>query len=114
MEFLIKNKKTVIPHPPYSPDLAPCDFSLFPQLKTYHFDTTEVIKAESQVVLNILTEHNFQDTFKSWQKCFKWCVICVEGATLKVMVASRPKVFDQMETPLLEIMEECGINSKPQ
>ena len=30
-------------HPPYSPDLAPCDFYLFPKLKEYiygrHFDT---------------------------------------------------------------------------
>jgi hypothetical protein len=24
---------TVCPHPPYSPDLAPCDFWLFPKLK---------------------------------------------------------------------------------
>jgi hypothetical protein len=24
----------VLPHPPYSPDLAPCDFFLFPRLKT--------------------------------------------------------------------------------
>ncbi|GFW45844.1 mariner Mos1 transposase [Trichonephila clavipes] len=23
----------ILPHPPYSPDLAPCDFWLFPQLK---------------------------------------------------------------------------------
>jgi len=32
-QFLAKNNMTVIPHPPYSPDLAPCDFSLFPKLK---------------------------------------------------------------------------------
>jgi hypothetical protein len=24
----------VVPHPPYSPDLAPCDFFLFPRLKS--------------------------------------------------------------------------------
>jgi hypothetical protein len=23
-----------VPHPPYFPDLAPCDFALFPKLKT--------------------------------------------------------------------------------
>lgn len=32
-EFLATNKMTVIPHPPYSSHLAPCDFFLFPQLK---------------------------------------------------------------------------------
>ena len=32
-QFLAKNNMTVIPHPLYSPDLAPCDFFLFPNLK---------------------------------------------------------------------------------
>ena len=32
-EFLEENKVTVLPHPPYSPDLAPCDFFLFPKIK---------------------------------------------------------------------------------
>jgi predicted helicase len=42
---------------------------LFPQLKINlkgcHLDTTEVIAAESQVILNTLTEHNFRDAFKN-------------------------------------------------
>ena len=33
--FLKKEKVTVLPHPPYSPDLAPCDFILFPKLKAF-------------------------------------------------------------------------------
>lgn len=33
MDFLAKQKIEVIPHPPYSPDLAPCDFFLYPTLK---------------------------------------------------------------------------------
>jgi len=31
--FLTDNNMTVVPHPLYSPDLAPCDFFLFPKLK---------------------------------------------------------------------------------
>ena len=31
--FLTKHNVTVLPHPPYSPDLSPCDFFLFPRLK---------------------------------------------------------------------------------
>jgi hypothetical protein len=58
----------LLTHPPYSPDLAPCYSSLFPQLKIKlkgcHFYIIEVIEAESQAVLNTLTEHNFQDAFK--------------------------------------------------
>jgi hypothetical protein len=43
-------------NPPYSPDLAPCDFFLFPKiklkLKGCRFDTIEEIQAESQIVFN--------------------------------------------------------------
>ncbi|UYV62235.1 hypothetical protein LAZ67_1008329 [Cordylochernes scorpioides] len=31
--FLAKNNTLMMPQPPYSPDLAPCDFFLFPKLK---------------------------------------------------------------------------------
>jgi hypothetical protein len=33
-EFVTNNNMVIVPHPPYSPDLAPCDFALFPKLKT--------------------------------------------------------------------------------
>ena len=32
-EFLTKNNVTTVPHPAYSPDLAPCDFYVFPKMK---------------------------------------------------------------------------------
>jgi len=54
-QFLAANKIPLIPHPPYSPDLAPCDFFLFPKmklkLKGRWFDTIEYIQAETQKVL---------------------------------------------------------------
>jgi hypothetical protein len=54
---------TVIPHTPYLPDLAPCDFLLFPKmklnLKRRRFDNNEEIQAESQRVLDTLTEKDF-------------------------------------------------------
>jgi hypothetical protein len=43
------------------------------KLKGRHLHTTEMIKAESHVVLNILTEHDFQDAFKKLQKCSEQC-----------------------------------------
>jgi hypothetical protein len=76
---------TIIPHLPY--------FSLFPRLKIklkgLHFDTIEVIEAESQAALNTLTEHDFQDAFKEWQgkDACVW-----KGTTLRVMVPNRLKV----------------------
>jgi hypothetical protein len=57
-----QNNMTIIPHPPY--------FSLFPRLKMKlkgrHFGTLELIEAELQAVLNILTEHDSQIAFKKW------------------------------------------------
>jgi hypothetical protein len=62
----------VIPHPPYSLDLAPCDFFLFPKmklkLKGLRFDTTEEIQAESQRVLDTLREKDFQEAFQKWRR----------------------------------------------
>jgi histone-lysine N-methyltransferase SETMAR len=55
LQLLTSTKTTVIPHSPYSPDLAPCDFSLFPKmklkLKGRYFESTEEMQAESQDVL---------------------------------------------------------------
>ena len=50
-DFLAKQAMTVLPQPPYSPDLAPADFFLFPKLKStlkgHHFESTEAIKTNS-------------------------------------------------------------------
>jgi hypothetical protein len=67
-EFLAKNKMGVVPHPPFLPDIAPCNFFLFPKmkikLKRRRFDTVEEIQAETQTVLNTLTKKDFQDAFQ--------------------------------------------------
>jgi hypothetical protein len=61
------------------------------KMKGGYFDTTEVIEAEWQAVLNTLTEHNFQDAFKNGRSTgngtCKW-----KGTTLRVMMASMPKI----------------------
>jgi hypothetical protein len=43
-------------------------------MKGRHVYTIEVIKAESQAVLNTLTEHDFHDAFKKWQMCWDRCI----------------------------------------
>jgi hypothetical protein len=54
--LLATNNITVVPHPPYYPDLAPCDFFLFPKikmtLKRRRFIDAEEIQAESQAALD--------------------------------------------------------------
>jgi hypothetical protein len=42
-ESVTNNNVVIIPHPPYLPDLSPCDLALFPKLKMklkrWHFET---------------------------------------------------------------------------
>jgi hypothetical protein len=44
------------------------------KLNDRHFDTIEVIEAESQAMLSTLTEHDFQDALKIWQKRWERCI----------------------------------------
>ena len=55
-EFLAQNNITTLPHTPYSPDLASCDFVLLPKLKTHlkghHFGTVENVQTAATRTLN--------------------------------------------------------------
>jgi hypothetical protein len=44
------------------------------KLKGRRFDTVEEIQTESQKVLKTLTQKDFQDSFRSWQKRWDRCV----------------------------------------
>ncbi|PNF37479.1 hypothetical protein B7P43_G14866 [Cryptotermes secundus] len=86
-EYSAKSKMAFVLHPPYSPDLAPCNFFLFPKIKIKlmgrRFDAVEEIQVETQTVLNSLTKKAFQDSFQKWQKCWDRCMRsqgnCFEG-----------------------------------
>jgi hypothetical protein len=60
----------IVPHPPYSPDLAASDFALFPKLKIklkrQLFETVSDIQRESQVVLDSIKENDFHGIFEEW------------------------------------------------
>ncbi|KAI6661502.1 Histone-lysine N-methyltransferase SETMAR-like [Oopsacas minuta] len=65
-EFLENSGLKTLPHPPYSPDLAPCDFWLFPRLKDQlrgrRFSTNEELRgALFQAIGDIPKE--------DWKKC---------------------------------------------
>ena len=64
-----------VPHPPYSPDLAPCDFWLFPKLKEKlrgcRYETIEMKEAVTKVI-DMLTQEDFHGAFRKlleWYKC---------------------------------------------
>ena len=68
-----------MPHPPYSPDLAPCDFFLFPTLKKalrgIQFDTLEEAQQQARHVLRDIPEETYHkailDLVDRWHKCIE-------------------------------------------
>ncbi|UYV84067.1 hypothetical protein LAZ67_X001053 [Cordylochernes scorpioides] len=76
-DFLAKNNTLMIPQPPYSPDLAPCDFFLFPKLKRpmkrRRYATLDEIKTASKEELKkfffIDFLKCFEDRKNRWHKC---------------------------------------------
>lgn len=73
---------TPIDHPPYSPDLTPCDFFLFPRLKRdmkgQRFATVEEVKQKSLHELKTIPVDEFINCFEQWKKRLQKC-IAVDG-----------------------------------
>jgi hypothetical protein len=71
-EFVTNNNMVIVPHPPYLPHLAPCDFTLFPKLKMklkgQRFETVSDIQKESKVVFDRIKENYFHSAFEAWKK----------------------------------------------
>ena len=53
-----------VPQPPYSRDLAPCDFCLFPKLRGCRFETIEEMKEAVTKVIDTLTQDDFHMAFQ--------------------------------------------------
>lgn len=67
----------LLPHPPYSPDLAPCDFFLFPNMKKWlggkRFTSNEEVIAETEAYFAELDKLYYLEGLKKleyrWTKC---------------------------------------------
>ena len=60
---------TILPHCPYSPDVAPSDFCLFPKLRGSRYDTIEEMKEAVTKVIDTLTQGVFQKLLERYNKC---------------------------------------------
>ena len=52
------------PYPPYSPELAPSDFWLFPKLRGCRYETIEEMKEVVTKVIDTLTQEDFHGAFQ--------------------------------------------------
>ena len=53
-----------VPHHHYSPDLAPCEFWLFPKLRGCRYETIEEMKEAVTKVIDMLTQEDFYGAFQ--------------------------------------------------
>ena len=63
-DYLTKMCIKPIPQPPNSPDVACCDFWLFPKLRGYHYETIAEIKEAVTKVIDTLTQEDFHGAFQ--------------------------------------------------
>jgi histone-lysine N-methyltransferase SETMAR len=78
-EYLPSKVIKTVPHPPYSRDIAPCDFYLYPQAKKEingrrfetEIDAVKVLKA----ILKRLPKNGFQRVLEQWQWHFRGSII---------------------------------------
>ena len=68
-----------VPHPPYSPYLAPCDFWLFPKLRDCRYETIEEMKEAVTEVFDTLTQEDFQKLLELYTKSIAAGGDCFEG-----------------------------------
>jgi len=69
---------SVVPQPPYSPDLSPCDFFLSPKLKFHlkgrHFGTVDNIQKVVTDQLRTLLHEDYQHCYREWEQRLRRCV----------------------------------------
>ena len=77
-DFLDKHEISTLTHPPYSPDLAPNDFWLFPSLNAFlkgtRFQTVDNIQRNVTKELMVLSKSDFRKCFQKWQDRENKCI----------------------------------------
>ena len=67
-----------VAHPPYSPDLSPGHFMLFPKLKEKlrgcRYETIEEIKESVPKVIDILKQEDFHGAFQKLLERYSKCI----------------------------------------
>ena len=76
--YLTEMDIKTVPHPPYRPDLAPCDFWLFPKLRENlrgsRFETIEEMKQAVTRVVDTFTLADFQGAFQKLVERYNKCI----------------------------------------
>ena len=76
--FLASEKVKVLNHPPYSPNLSPCDFFLFPRLKKMlsgnKYTSRSSLGSAIYQCLQQIPKEDYLSAFRDWVKRLQKCV----------------------------------------
>ena len=105
-----------VPQPPYSPDLAPCDFWLFPKLKEKlrgcPYETIEEMKEAVTKVIDTLTQDDFHGAFQKLLEWYNKC-IAVEGdyfegnLSFMCVLSIKVPIRKSLEIYLMSLVQRC-------
>ena len=77
-DYLARVRLSVVPQPPYSPDLSPSDFFLFPRLKRAlkgkHWDSIQDIQQNVGAALKDIPKEVYEDAFRAWKTRLQKCI----------------------------------------
>ena len=73
-DYLSKMGIKIVPQPPSSPDLAPCDFWLFPKLRGCRYETIEEMKEAATKVIDTPTQEDFHGALQKLLERYKKCI----------------------------------------
>ena len=73
-DYLTKMGIKTVRHPPYRPDLAPCDFCLFPKLRGFRYETIEEMKKAVTKAIDTLTQKDFHEAFQKLLERYNKCI----------------------------------------
>ena len=72
-DYLTKTGINKVPHRPYSPNLPPCAFWLFPKHRGRRYETIEEMK-EAVKVIDTLTQEDFPVSFQKLLERYNMCI----------------------------------------
>ena len=73
-DYLTNMGIKTVPQPPYNPDLAPCDFWLFPKLRGCRYETIEEMKETLTKVIDTLKQEDFHGAFQKFLEGYNKCI----------------------------------------
>ena len=102
-DYLTKMGIKTVLHPPYSPDVAPCDFCLFPKPKEKfrgrRYETIEEMKEAVRKVINTLKQEDFHGAFQNLLERSNKCIAAgwdyFEGDKSFMCVLSKKGLYEK-------------------